>query len=34
MSCPYSMVDTLIAFAVVTLVGVGLPLFALWWDNR
>jgi hypothetical protein len=33
-TCPYSMVDTLIALAAVTLVGVGLPLFVLWWDNR
>lgn len=30
----YSLLNTLIAFTVVTLIGVGGPLFVLWWDNR
>jgi hypothetical protein len=30
----YSLVNTLIAFVVVTLIGVGGPLFVLWRDNR
>jgi hypothetical protein len=30
----YSLTGTLIAFTVVTLIGVGGPLFMLWWDNR
>jgi hypothetical protein len=32
--CPYSLTNTLIAFAVVALIGVGGPLFVLWRDNR
>lgn len=32
--CPYSMVNTLTALIAVSLVGVGIPLFKLWRDNR
>jgi hypothetical protein len=30
----YSLTNTLIAFIVATLIGVGGPLAVLWWDNR
>lgn len=30
----YSLVNTLIAFAALTLIGVGIPLFTLWHGNR
>jgi hypothetical protein len=30
----YSLTNTLIAFIIVTLIGVGGPLAVLWWDNR
>lgn len=34
MTSDYSLVNTLIALVVVTLILVGGPLFVLWWDNR
>jgi hypothetical protein len=34
MTADYSLLHNLIALAAITLVCVGGPLFALWWDNR
>lgn len=33
-TCPYSMVGTLLVFIAAAVVGVGIPLFVLWRDNR
>lgn len=32
--CPYSLTANLVAFAIVVAIGVGIPLYALWKDNR
>lgn len=32
--CQYSLPATLVAFVIVTAIGVGIPLYALWKDNR